>query len=324
MGTSVAEGMPTAQDQSVPSAVAGSAVGAAPPLEAPPIDVQAIPENVRTYLESQFRSGYVPATDLSNLQSTKDTEIAAATRAAEQAQTQFQVAQAQVASARQAFNKYVADVISGAHTPHPNDAATFQLSMQAAAGQVSFTRAQAAAEHRNWESTHAEGLQSTIQAEAQGGDGLPPITPDVIANDAEVQRLDREIRAAALLDAKEFYKNPQHGQRAMDLTRQLGDRISRIAQIERMKAVAQPAVAEMQRVNQNLDRQVSRGVQTQAMPGMTSLTGAYDSDAAWKQAAAAVASRYGIDPSQVEASHYEEVYQTWAPGYDEATRNPRR
>jgi hypothetical protein len=298
--------------------------GAAPPQQAPPIDVSTIPPEVKSYLESTFRDGYVPASDLSGLQSQLDKQIAEARNTADLKQTQLQAAQAQTQRAQALFSQYVQEVQAGTRQPHPNDIATFTLALQQAGNQVTYTKAQAAAQHRDWEQGHLAGFQGRIDREAAGdpGNGLPPIGREVIANDPDVQRLNRELIEIAQADARDLYKNPNHGARALATQQQLEARINQVAQMARLRAVAQPATQEMQLVQNNIAKQDARGVQTQALPGMAGLGGGYNPDAAWQQSVNAIAALHNTtaDKAESDAKLYNEVYAHWVQGYDSAAK----
>lgn len=320
MGEGAQAGMPTVQDVSVPSETPSATPGAAPQGAPPPIDVAQIPAEVRSFLETHFRDGYIPAADLQNLQSVKDREIADAHAAAEHARVQSQIAQAQVSRAMERFNGYVQEVINGKRNPHPNDAASFLLDMQQAGAQVQMTRSQAALEHRNWIDTHTAGFNAALDQEARGGNGLPPVDRGAIANDAEVQRLNSELLETAKADARELYKNPTHSQRAFQIQRALEQRISHVAQQQRLAAVSQPMAREMALVDTNLTRQADRGVQTTTSTGLGALVGGFDTDTVWRQAAQTVSARTGIPLDKVELNHYDDVYALWEAEYDKSAR----
>jgi hypothetical protein len=322
MGQGAPAGMPMVPEQSVPSNGQEINQGAAPPASAPPIDMETIAPEIRTYLESQFRQGYVPEEDLRSFQSRKDKEIADAVRNADLAQTQYQMAQAQVQAANNAFNAYLQGIINKTREPHPNDAAVFQLELNKAAGTVQMSKSQAAMQHRQWEENHKNGFEARIDREAQGEGGLAPLDRGVIANDPEVQRLNGELMATAQADARDLYRNPAHAQRALAIQNQLESRVQYIAQLERVKAAGPQVTPEQALVQNNLDRQQQRGVQTQALPGMGGLTGAFDPDAAWRSTVNQVASANGVTPEKAEADAklYDLIYKTWVTQYDAAGR----
>jgi superfamily II RNA helicase len=324
VGQGTPAGVPTASDSPGPSNPAGSFNGVAPEPTAPPIDVGTIPPEVRTYLESTFRDGYVPASNLSELQSRLDAQVASERNKAELVQAQLQAAQAQTQRALQRFQQYVSEVQAGTREVHPNDIAAFTLDIQQAGNQVTYTKSQAAMQHREWEQGHTAGFQGRLDREAAGdpANGIPAIDRSVIANDPDVQRLNSELVSIAQADARDLYRNPQHGARALQIQQQLEARINQVSQGARLRAVAQPATQEMQLVNQNLQRQEQRGVQTQALPGMAGLTGGYDPESAWQQSVNAVASMNNVDPTKIEGDDklYQQVYQHWVKGYDAAKR----
>jgi hypothetical protein len=324
VGQGLPVGVPTAQDSPVPSNPAVPSAGVAPEQQAPPIDVGTIPPEVRSYLESTFRDGYVPASNVSELQSRLDSQIASERNKAELTQTQLQAAQAQTRRAQELFQQYVSEVQAGTREVHPNDIAAFTLALQQAGNQVTYTKSQAAIQHREWEQGHTAGFQGRIDREAAGdpGNGIPAIDRGVIANDPDVQRLNSELIQIAQADARDLYKNPQHGARALQVQQQLEARINQVAQGARLRAVAQPATQEMQLVQNNLARQEQRGVQTQALPGMAGLTGTYDPESAWQQSVNAIASMHNVDPTKIEGDPklYDAVYQHWVKEYDAAKR----
>jgi hypothetical protein len=325
-GSSV--GVPTAVDSPGPSNSGEPNAGVAPEQQAPPIDVGTIPPEVRTYLETTFRDGYVPASNLSTLQSELDKQVASERSARELKESQLAAAQAQTQRALARFQQYVSEVQEGKREVHSNDIAAFTLDIQQAGyqatAQTATTKAQAAAQHRQWEESHDANFQRRIDLEVPGdpANGIPGIDRGVIANDAEIQRINRELKAAAQADARDLYKNPQHGQRAYQLTQEMEARINTLAQAARIRAVSQPVTQEMTLVQNNLARQEQRGVQTQAMPGMAGLTGTYNPESAWQQSVNAIASMHNVEASKIEGDPklYDAVYQHWVKGYDAAKR----
>lgn len=320
MGAGQGVGMPTAQDSPVPSIGGEPATGAAPQQDAPPINVEQIDPQIRAYLESHFRQGYVPSGDLDGLRSTKDTELSKAQAQVELERVKAETALAQVQLAKNAFNQYVSEILSGKRTAHANDVAVLQLAMQNAGQQVAYTRGSAAAQHREWEAGHDAGFQQEVQRLAQGGDGIPAIASTAIANDPEVQRLDRELRQAAQADAKELFRNQAHTRRAESLSAQLRARMEHVASVARIQAVAAPVVQELQTVDANLARQQARGVQTSGLLTAGALAGTWNDDTAWEQARNQIAAKYGMTPATVEAEKYDDIYAAWKTAFDAATR----
>lgn len=306
-------GMPTAPndamtvDQGVPG-------GAPSPSDMPPVDVNALDADIRQFLEGHFRQGYVPASDLDGLRSTKDREVETLRQEVQRLALASETGRAQSQAAVQAFSQYLQEVLAGTRQPHANDIATFTLALQNSGQRVQHDRVTAHQEFVAWQAKQDQGFEAELSLVAQGNPqaGIPALASvDVIRNDAQVTALRAELLRIGQEDAASRFQRPELSQRGAQVTEQLRRRIYDLAQSARLQQAVAPIQQTGQLVQQNLARQAERGVQTPTLTG-ASAGGGLDDDGLWNAAKTRIAQQTGVPLTEVEGRHYQDIYREYS------------
>lgn len=276
MNPAQATGMPTAQEMTAPSFEQLPDV-AAPQEEAPPVDLDTLPENVRSYLDNHYRStieGQLRAKydeDFNNLRSTKDQELNTERQRLAALQSNFEVSKGSLNEAIKWAAAYIAEVAEGKREADPRDVLVLTQSIQGKQAQAVQTRQQAIQSFQAFRASQDSAHEQYIASQAQGADGLPPVPVDSVKADPQVQSLYAEMLRLMDAEAQSNFSGAYTAQ-GRQVQAQLQQAINTAIQRARIQAVAQPVIQNQQVVNQNLQRQADRGPQPQGA-GMSALTG---------------------------------------------------